>query len=195
MQFRWSESAEVALAYTVIIFLARNGRTRAVKFRPKNFGRISFDFPNSANSSAEQWTEFAQIGRNSPEIFEGEPQLRGFAHFEQVSPKKILLCRLQLDPSGCLQFIVCILLQLTEGPINLLGYDNWLTRRSRAEQVNVENHRQDFLKLRSMNRVTASIVGIMIEGQLQGNWLPKSSVAGQEWRDKLKIFEERYCYV
>jgi hypothetical protein len=40
---------------------------------------------------AEQWTKFAQIGRNSPEIFEGEPQLRGFAHFEQVSPKKKLL--------------------------------------------------------------------------------------------------------
>jgi hypothetical protein len=29
--------------HTVIIFLARNGRIRAVKFRPKNFGRISFD--------------------------------------------------------------------------------------------------------------------------------------------------------
>jgi hypothetical protein len=25
--------------------------------------------------------KFAQIGRNSPEIFEGEPQLRGFARF------------------------------------------------------------------------------------------------------------------
>jgi hypothetical protein len=38
------------IEYTVIIFLARNGRIRAVKFRPKNFGRISFDlgeiFPN-----------------------------------------------------------------------------------------------------------------------------------------------------
>jgi hypothetical protein len=70
-----------SIDYTVIINLARNGRTRAVKFRPKNF-------PKSANSSAEQWTKFAQIGRVSPEIFEGEPQLRGFAHFEQVSPKK-----------------------------------------------------------------------------------------------------------
>jgi hypothetical protein len=30
---------------------------------------------------AEQWTKFAQIGRISPEIFEGEPQLRGFARF------------------------------------------------------------------------------------------------------------------
>jgi hypothetical protein len=74
--------------YTVIIFLARNGRTHAVKFRPKNFFRLGRNFPKSANSSAEQWTKFAQIGRNSPEIFEGEPQLRGFAHFEQVSPKK-----------------------------------------------------------------------------------------------------------
>jgi hypothetical protein len=33
----------------------------------------------SANSSAEQWTKFAQLERNSPEIFEGEPQLHGFA--------------------------------------------------------------------------------------------------------------------
>jgi hypothetical protein len=43
-------SVRVELPHTVIIFLARNGRTRAVKFRPKNFGRISFDlgeiFPN-----------------------------------------------------------------------------------------------------------------------------------------------------
>jgi hypothetical protein len=41
------------------------------------------------------WAKFAQIGRNSPDIFEGEPQLRGFAHFEQVSPKKKLLCTKQ----------------------------------------------------------------------------------------------------
>jgi hypothetical protein len=66
----------------------------------------------------------------------------------------------------------------------------------------MENQRQDFLKLRLMNlnRVTASIVGIMIEGQLQGNWLPTSSAAGQEWRDTLKNFEEQkllrlnFCY-
>jgi hypothetical protein len=60
--------------------------------RPKifraNFFRFGRNFPKSANSSAEQWTKFAQIGRISPEIFEGETQLRGFAHFEQVSPKK-----------------------------------------------------------------------------------------------------------
>jgi hypothetical protein len=57
----------------------------------------------------------------------------------------------------------------------------------------MENQRQDFLKLRLMNlnRVTASIVGIMIEGQLRGNWLPTSSATGQEWRDKLKNFEEQ----
>jgi hypothetical protein len=39
------------------------------------------NFPKSANSSAEKWTKFAQFGRNLPEIFEGEPQLRGFARF------------------------------------------------------------------------------------------------------------------
>jgi hypothetical protein len=52
----------------------------AQKFRA-NFFRFGRNFPKSANSSAEQWTKFAQIGRNSPEIFEGEPQLRGFARF------------------------------------------------------------------------------------------------------------------
>jgi hypothetical protein len=53
-------------SYTVIIFLARNGRIRAVKFRrfrPKNFGRISFDlgkiFPN-------QQILRLNNGRNSP---------------------------------------------------------------------------------------------------------------------------------
>jgi hypothetical protein len=56
---------------TVIIFLARNGRTRAVKFRPKNFGRISFD-----------------LGEIRPIFLRANLKLRGFAHFEQVSPKK-----------------------------------------------------------------------------------------------------------
>jgi hypothetical protein len=64
------------------------GEPAQLSFVPK----IWRNFPNLANSSAEQWTKFAQIGRNSPEICEGEPQLRGFAHFEQVSPKKKLLC-------------------------------------------------------------------------------------------------------
>jgi hypothetical protein len=80
--------------YTVIIFLARNGRTHAVKFRPKNFGRISFDLGEiSPNQQILRLSNGRQIERNSPEIFEGEPQLRGFAHFEQVSPKKKLLCK------------------------------------------------------------------------------------------------------
>jgi hypothetical protein len=50
------------------------------KFRA-NFFQFGRNSPKSANSSAEQWTKFVQIGRNSPEIFEGEPQLRGFASF------------------------------------------------------------------------------------------------------------------
>jgi hypothetical protein len=37
------------------------------------------------------WGNFAQICNNSPENFWGEILLRGFAHFEQVSPKKKLL--------------------------------------------------------------------------------------------------------
>jgi hypothetical protein len=51
-----------------------NGESAQLSFAPKfvgdffRFGRIS-----SKISS--------QIGRNSPEIFEGEPQLRGFARF------------------------------------------------------------------------------------------------------------------
>jgi hypothetical protein len=73
----------VFIFHTVIIFLARNGRIRAVKFRPQkfraNFFRFGQNFLKSANSPAEKWTKFTQIGRNSPEIFEGEPQLRGFA--------------------------------------------------------------------------------------------------------------------
>jgi hypothetical protein len=71
------------------------GESAQLSFAPKisgDFFRFGRNLPNSANSSAEQWTKFAQIGRNSPEIFEGAPQLRGFAHFEQVSPKKKLLC-------------------------------------------------------------------------------------------------------
>jgi hypothetical protein len=64
--------------YTVIIFLARNGQIRAVKFRPKNFGRSSFDL---GEISPNQQILRLNNGRNSPEIFEGEPQLRGFARF------------------------------------------------------------------------------------------------------------------
>jgi hypothetical protein len=63
------------------------GKPAPQNFRA-NFFRFGQNFHNSSKSSAEQWTKFAHIGRNSPEIFEGEPQLRGFAHFEQVSPQK-----------------------------------------------------------------------------------------------------------
>jgi hypothetical protein len=49
--------------YTVIIFLARNGRIRTVKFRPKNFGRISFDL---GEISPNQQILQLNNGRNSP---------------------------------------------------------------------------------------------------------------------------------
>jgi hypothetical protein len=59
------------LKYTVIIFLARNGRIRTVKFRPKNFGRISLDlgeiFPN-------QQTLRLNNGRNLPKSEEIRPK-------------------------------------------------------------------------------------------------------------------------
>jgi hypothetical protein len=57
-------------------FLVRNGQIRAVKFRPKNFGRFFFVL---GEISPNQQILRLNNGRNSPEIFEGEPQLRGFA--------------------------------------------------------------------------------------------------------------------
>jgi hypothetical protein len=57
--------------YTVIIFLARNGRTRAVKFRPKNFGRISFDV---GEISPNQQIFRLSNGRNSPKMGEFRPK-------------------------------------------------------------------------------------------------------------------------
>jgi hypothetical protein len=74
---------------TVIIFLARNGRIRAVEFRPQNFGRISFDL---GEISTNQQIFRLNNGRNLPksaenlsEIFGGEPQL----HIHPVRPKNI----------------------------------------------------------------------------------------------------------
>jgi hypothetical protein len=57
--------------YTVIIFLAQNGRTRAVKFRPKNFGRISFDL---GEISPIQQILRLNNGRNSPKLGEIRPK-------------------------------------------------------------------------------------------------------------------------
>jgi hypothetical protein len=57
--------------YTVIIFLARNGRTRAVKFRPINFGRISFDLGEI--SPIQQILRLSN-GRNSPKLREFRPK-------------------------------------------------------------------------------------------------------------------------
>jgi hypothetical protein len=57
--------------YTVIIFLARNGRIRAVKFRPKNFGRNSFDL---GEISPNQQILRLNNGRNSPKSAEIRPK-------------------------------------------------------------------------------------------------------------------------
>jgi hypothetical protein len=57
--------------YTVIIFLARNGRIRAVKFRPKNFGRISFDL---GEISPNQKILRPNNGQNSPKLEEIRPK-------------------------------------------------------------------------------------------------------------------------
>jgi hypothetical protein len=57
--------------YTVIIFLARNGRTRAVIFRLKNFGRFSFDLGEI--SPIQQILRLSN-GRNSPKLGEIRPK-------------------------------------------------------------------------------------------------------------------------
>jgi hypothetical protein len=54
--------------YTVIIFLARNGRIRAVKFRPKNFGRISFDSGEISPNHQIILLSSGQISPKSEEI-------------------------------------------------------------------------------------------------------------------------------
>jgi hypothetical protein len=73
-----------------------NGRIRAVRFRLKIWWAIFFSiWANSVHCPAKNlliWGKFAQIGQILPEIFWGEIQLRGFVHFEQVSPQKKLLC-------------------------------------------------------------------------------------------------------
>jgi hypothetical protein len=82
------------------------------KFRAKFF-RFGQNFPKSANSSAEQWTKFAQIGRNSPEILEGKPQLRGFARFAR---KNIYCVSMTVAISTRLVavFFRCISFKMTE---------------------------------------------------------------------------------
>jgi hypothetical protein len=56
---------------TVIIFLARTGQIRAVKFRPKNFGRISFDL---GEISLIQQILRLSNGRNSPKLGDIRPK-------------------------------------------------------------------------------------------------------------------------
>jgi hypothetical protein len=56
---------------TVIIFLARNRRIRAVKFRPKNFGRFFFDL---GEISPNQKILRLSNGRNSPKAPEIRPK-------------------------------------------------------------------------------------------------------------------------
>jgi hypothetical protein len=103
---------------------------------------------------------------------------------------KYLSLRLQLDPSGCLRFIVCILLQLTEGQINLLSKDNWLKRQPSAELVNMGTQRPNCLKFRSKT---------VLRRRLSVLWL-RANCRAIGWRDKLNNFEERkllrlnFCY-
>jgi hypothetical protein len=65
----WVRARRWSTVYTVILFwakLVRNGRIRAVEVRPQNFGRIS---SIAQPKNLLIWGNFAQIGKNSPEIF------------------------------------------------------------------------------------------------------------------------------
>jgi hypothetical protein len=59
------------ICYTVIIFFARNGRILPVKFRPKNFGWISFDL---GEISPNQQILRLNNGWNSPKSEEIRPK-------------------------------------------------------------------------------------------------------------------------
>jgi hypothetical protein len=62
---------QLSSLYTLIIFLTRNGRIRAVKFRLQNFGRMSF---NLGEISPEQQILRLNNGRNSPRSEEIRPK-------------------------------------------------------------------------------------------------------------------------
>jgi hypothetical protein len=87
--------------YTVIIFLARNGRIRAVKFRAKNFGR---NFSDLGEISLNQQILRLSNGRNSPKLGEIHPKfLRANLNCadspisNKFHPKKNYCVQVQMD--------------------------------------------------------------------------------------------------
>jgi hypothetical protein len=112
MNFFW------CIVHTVIIFLTRNGRIRPVKFRPKNFGRISCDLGelspnqqilrlnNRRNSlkSEEIRPKFLRANLNCADS-PGSPEKISTVHmdgFRMGEPKMGLMCfpYLQFLPSS-----------------------------------------------------------------------------------------------
>jgi hypothetical protein len=72
--------------------LVRNGRIRAVKFRPKNVGRNFADLGEFPPNTANFWLEF---GRNSPKSKKIRPQIFGrnlTARIRPFSGEQELLC-------------------------------------------------------------------------------------------------------
>jgi hypothetical protein len=83
--------------YTVIIFLAQNGRIREVKLRPKKFGRISFDLGeispnqqilrlNNSPKSEEIRSKFLRANLNCADL-PGSPE-----NISTVYKKKTFFC-------------------------------------------------------------------------------------------------------
>jgi hypothetical protein len=71
--------------YTVILVRPKTGESAELSFAPKFVGDYF-----SIWADLLIWRKFAQIRKISPVNFRSEMYLRGFAHFEQVSPKKLL---------------------------------------------------------------------------------------------------------
>jgi hypothetical protein len=84
---------DIQTNYTVIIFLARNGRTRAVKFRPKNFGRISFDSgeisPNQQILRLSNGRDSPKLGKFRPKFLKANLNCADFSISNKFRPKKI----------------------------------------------------------------------------------------------------------
>jgi hypothetical protein len=82
---------------TVIIFLAQNGRIRAVKFRSKNFGRISFDL---GEISPNQQILRLNNGRNSPKSEEIRPKFFRRNLTARIRPFRTIFAQKKITVQG-----------------------------------------------------------------------------------------------
>jgi hypothetical protein len=92
-----NDSKTITQSYTVDIFLARDGRTRAVKFRPKNFGRISFDLgeisPNQQILRLSNERNSPKSGKFRPNFLRANLNCADSPISNRFRPKKKLLCK------------------------------------------------------------------------------------------------------